>query len=355
MMVVGCREYARAVDVKPDGSLLFRDVPADTVVAWADPACPADPVRWCEVRLRVSPKGTGDAVWTWDVFDISDPKNPTYSVHLDEEGKPGELYSEPSEYGWRYADGTPFIPRVLYHARVLGDRLWDAWEGVELVEGSKSVAVMHSMLLHCVFDASWPDREAVNLRIAGAGVQGASKGVVSDPSVVHMWEVKDPEAGQPFFYQFSPSMDIEKLERVITRRTESLAVDAGIDTSDIQRMGTARSGAAISLSNEGKRTQQRRFVPHFSPADVDLVTKAAACLNRFAGQTLPESGWTVSYPEIPLSPEEQKARRDDVIELLDKGLISPTTAYQRLNPGTTKAQAEQALLEIARSRALLGS
>ena len=58
---------------------------------------------------------------------------------------------------------------------------------------------------------------------------------------------------------------------------------------------------------------------------------------------LPESGYRVVYHQIPLSPEEIKSRREDVFELLDKGMISRVAAYTRLNPGITRTQASRAL------------
>jgi hypothetical protein len=365
MHVVGCREYARAISVSPEGALQFRDVPPHLVVAQALTECPSVPVKWCEARLRVDPVKQGEAVWTWDVFDISDPDQPSHTIHADAGGSPGDdmtaAYTDESHVGesypWRWADGRPFLPRVLYHSRRLGSDLWDAFAGAELARGSIDCALKMSMKQHCIFDASWPSRHAVNLQIEGAGKQGDSiVGVVADPSVVNNWGVKDSEAGQAFFHQFAPAIDIEKLHGVITDEVHQLAVDAGIPSSDIQRIGgTARSGVAISLTNEGKRTQQRRYVPHFTPSDVEMVSKAAAMLNRFTGSSWPETGWTVTYPEVPLSPGEQKARRDDVIELLEKGLIHPVDAYRRLHPGTSKEQAQQALAEIARTRAIMGA
>jgi len=359
-MVIGCREGARAIDVKPDGSFLFRDVSADTVVAYADPNDPGRPLRWEEARLRQHPT-SATPVWTWDCFDITDASAPYYRIKLDEGGKPGEDLTDAylgewgAEYRWRWADGSPFIPRVLYHARRLGDRLWDPYEGRELVEGSLNVALELSLLLHSVFDASWPARMAVNLEILSAGIEDGRVSVISDPSIVHQWAVRDPEAGQSFFHQFAPAIDVDALHQVVLDTMHRLAVDAGIPSSDIQRLavGTARSGAAISLTNAGKRAQQRKYQVHFRPADEELVSKAAAMANRFAGANLPEAGWSVVYPEIPLSGEEQRARREDTLELVARGLLHPAEAYRRLNPGTTRAQAEQALRDIAAARLTL--
>ena len=44
--------------------------------------------------------------------------------------------------------------------------------------------------------------------------------------------------------------------------------------------------------------------------------------------------------------DERRARREDAIEMLTAGLISPVQAYQELHPGVTPAQAKRAIAEI---------
>jgi len=124
-----------------------------------------------------------------------------------------------------------------------------------------------------------------------------------------------------------------------------------VPPSDIQRLGgTARSGAAISLTNEGKRKAQRKYANVFRDSDERLVGMCAAMFNRATGapegRRYVEGGYRVLYHELPLSPEERRARREDVIAMLEAGLLSPVGAYMELHPGVTKAQATRAILEI---------
>jgi hypothetical protein len=74
-------------------------------------------------------------------------------------------------------------------------------------------------------------------------------------------------------------------------------------------------------------------------------------INRATGSRWPEWGYSVSYQEIPLSPDERKARREDVLALLDAGLLSNVQAYRELNPGLSEEQARQDLQAIARLKA----
>jgi len=85
----------------------------------------------------------------------------------------------------------------------------------------------------------------------------------------------------------------------------------------------------------------------FRQADQRVVALAAVMLNWATGSKLPESGYSVIYREIPLSPEELKARREHHLALLDAGMITRERAYQEIHPGTTEAEAKRDLAAIA--------
>jgi hypothetical protein len=44
----------------------------------------------------------------------------------------------------------------------------------------------------------------------------------------------------------------------------------------------------------------------------------------------------VLYHELPLSPDERRARREDAIAMLEAGLISRADAYRELHPGVSR-------------------
>ena len=76
--------------------------------------------------------------------------------------------------------------------------------------------------------------------------------------------------------------------------------------------------------------------------------------NRFLGQSLPESGYTIEYQAIPLSDTEQKAQREDLIEKLSKGLLTPIDAIKDLHVNMTDAEAVAYLRDIRAQRAEFG-
>jgi hypothetical protein len=335
-MTIALREMWMRVDVE-DGRITYRPVSPDMTIAEADPSRPTTPVAYAEIRLRHI---RGEVVWAWDVFDIRDPANPSYTVRLAGDKGFGDdvtlevlgaTYSGEA-YPYRRASGTPILPVVLYHASTYGDRLFDAYNGIELYEGSLNLSVYTSFLAHTLRDASFPQRYAIGVRIAGSDmVDGGTRGqrveVVTDPTTILMLDAAMEQ--QPQVGQFQAGADVATLEATIGAIAHRLATDAGLAPSELQRTsGSARSGYAISLSAEGKRTAQRRYVLQFRDADERLMAVSATLVNRAFGTTFPEGGYSVHYREIPLSPDELAARREHVLAMMEAGLMDRVEALR---------------------------
>ena len=356
-MVIALREMWMRIDVE-DGRLIYRPVSPDMTIAEADPSRPTTPLAYAEIRLRHI---RGEAQWAYDVLDIRDPAAPSYTVRLAKDTGMGEdvtlevlggTYSG-ADYPYRRADGTPILPVVLYHASLYGDRLFDAFNGVELYEGSLNLAVYYSFLAHTLRDASFPQRYAIGVRIAGSDmVDGGSRGqrveVVTDPTTILMLDAAMEQ--QPQVGQFVAGADVEKIEATIAAIAHRLATDAGLAPTDLQRTsGSAKSGYAISLSQDGKRTAQRKYVMQFRDADERLVAISATLYNRAMGTQFPEGGYSVHYREIPLSPEELASRRAHAMEMMEAGLMDKVEAL-RLFGSLTHEDAVARLEQIAAAK-----
>lgn len=354
--VIGCREYAIRPHATPDGQIRYRSVPADLLVAVAQPGLPDAPGEIRELRLR-------DGRWCWDVLSILDPERPIYQVREARDSAPNGLGADlttrylgaPASgdaYPYRTSSGAPVLPYVLHHAERQGDRLWDPFEGMELVEGSLNLAMLHSFWMHVVKDASWPQRLVIGARPAGTGLvdengEERRQEIVTDPATLLILEMLgDGNTAQ--WGQWEAGGDPEALLRAIDAYAARLVQDAGVSGTDLLRSsGDPRSGYAISLSNEGKRAAQKRFIPSFEFSDRWLVSLSAVMLNRETGSRLPEDGYSVAYASIPLSPEELRARREHVLALVDAGLMSQVDAYMELHDGITREQARRDLARIA--------
>lgn len=350
-MVLGLREAFWRIDVSPTGAVNYRPVWPDMTEACSDPSRPDQPIEIRELRWRDT------YGWCWDELclmdDGDDPDCPSYTVTTVggedvTEAVLGRRY-DGAEYPYRYADGTPHLPYTCYHARSLGDSLWHHMEGIETVEASLDLAVALSMESHVLRDACWPQRWMLGCSPAGGEVskEGARREVVTDPATVLKLSQDPDYVGQPSVGQWAASASPSELEDVIASMANRIAVEAGLPASDIQRTGgTARSGYAISLSNEGKRQAARRWAPSFRASDEELIGKTAAMLNRATGSNLPEAGYSVLYQDLPLSPDELASRRTNVLELLGARLISRKQAYIEIHPGMTDEQATADLATI---------
>lgn len=359
---LGLREMLIRTTVSEEGRPSYRPVYPDMVIATGRRDAPdlLESVR--ELRLREHPE-TKKPVWTLDIMDVSDPDAPVYRVVECKSGleegadwTASYLGSDMSgdAYPYRRADGRPVLAYVLHHADRTGDRLWDPYRWMEMVEASLDLAVAANMLDHTFMQASWPQRWIVGAQPAGLetvsedGKVGRRE-VVVDPSTVLLLEPMAEYAGQVQVGQWESGADVEKMATVIAEESARIAQDAGVSASDLQRLNSQRSGVSISLTNEGKRSVQRRLAGQFRDPDERLVALTAILTNRATGSAWPEGGYTVQYQELSLSPDELSARREHVLELMDRRLLSPIDAYRQLNPGVTVEQARQALAEIART------
>jgi hypothetical protein len=159
------------------------------------------------------------------------------------------------------------------------------------------------------------------------GTRGQRVEVVTDPTTILMLDAAMEQ--QPQVGQFTAGADVSTLESTIAALAHRLATDAGLSPSELQRTsGSAKSGYAISLSNEGRREAQRKYIPQQREGDERLLAVTATLFNRAMGTQFPEGGYSILYREIPLSPEELSSRRQHVLEMLEAGLMRRVDALR---------------------------
>ncbi len=352
---LGLREASYRFDVPPDsGQLLARVVPAYLLWAVGTNADPDIPVTVYEYRIRQNAKGKD--IWTRDVLSIADPARPVFrvenaagTVDLSAEFLPGNLSGD--AYPYRRNDGSPILPFVIYHATRTG-KMWDPFRGVELVDGTLTIAGLWTQWRHLVRDASWPQRWGVN--VALDGLEPNSSGdmsVTTDPSTLLNFSPKVP--GQSTAVgQFAPGGDPRELGNAIRDYAADLAADFDLSPADIQRTHTdPRSGFAIEVSREGKRSAQRRFEPQFSRGDIQSLGTIAVLWNRATGSDLPETGWDIEYRGLPLGIEERKMLMEDHKMRAELGITSKPRLLAALE-GITEGQARKLLIQIQADNAV---
>ncbi len=176
--------------------------------------------------------------------------------------------------------------------------------------------------------------------------------IATDPSSILMLQTDPDMTGQPMVGTFQPPVTPADLIEPIAKYDLRVAVSSGISPESVTRQNAdPRSGYALSIDRAGQREAQRKYAPVFRLGDEDLLAKSAALCNRFLGTSLPESGYRISYQSLALGPEELKAQREDILEKLQAGLISPIDAIQALNPDVDQVGAVELLQKIRRERA----
>ena len=342
--VVGLRESLQRLSVHGTGSaarLGCRLVTPDFVEAFASPDEPDVPHTVREYRLRR--RRSGQVVWSRDVLSVADPANPIYRVETEKGEADAELGPDLSgeRYPYRWTTdndhgvaGEPFLPYTLTHAVRTGE-LWDGREGAELVWGSLNVGVLYSFWNHVVRDASWPQRWVFNAR-PGGGVRTDDNDeniayLPSDPTSILVFVGVDGKPGSAG--QWEAGGDPETLLRAINDYAKQLAVDYGINPTDIHRTtGNAMSGYAVALTQNGVRAAQRKFGPEGRRSDRGLLGRGAAMLNRARNRPgeLPESGWQVTHRGVPMSLEEERLTLERHKLRMELGLASRVDLYRQL-------------------------
>ena len=370
-LTLGIREMFVRVDVAPHmpgevarvPGLSFRTVTPDFVIAASSEDAPDIPLYYQELRLRMHAE-TGEAVWVWDIIDIRNPNDPLFGMY--EATPAGGIGAEMSEqymghatmrgdaYPYRSKDGAPFLPVVLYHAEKTG-QLFNAFDASQLAYGSLTAAVLFSFFVHCVRDNSWPQKYVAGLSLAGLSqlqgdMTGRRSAISTDPSSILMFQTEPDMQGQPLIGSFTYA-DPEKLLESISKYEYRVATAAGISGDALRSSGDPRSGYAISVSRSGMREAMARYAPVFRRSDQEMMSKCAMLSNRFLGASLPESGYRVVYTPLGLSPEEMRSQREDIIQKLSAGLISPVDAMQIMNPDLDPIEAKQELERIRAERA----
>lgn len=358
---LGMREMLTFVDATLDVDtprMVYRAVSPDMVLAVADPMRPQRPIRVDEVQLRRNPNSK-QVEWVWSVWDVSDPEYPVRKmldatrqrdVSLAYLGVEGGLTGDRYPRRYRKVDGQPVLPYAMRHAAITGE-IWDSFEAIELVEGSLNCGVFWTFFGHCLRNASWPQRYAINVRLPSSDAEGREAAnrrdaTETDPATVVIFEVADEGGGQPLIGQWEAPTDPEKFQDAIAGYERRVAAYAGISPADVQRVaGDPRSGFAIALNHEAQREAARRTQPIAGPCDAELLALTAIVGNRVGGTRFPESGYRTEYIGLPPSAEEQKATREQSDWEVANGLASPIDLYKREHPGANDLDARRAIVK----------
>jgi hypothetical protein len=366
VMFLGFREDAEG---NGTGTLTADVVPSDFV--WGEEH-PQDPGQFgCLYRARrrevlSGTDGVRREVWTWDVWDVrpSDPDAPADapeaqrpSFRILSEDRRQDLtrqFVDPEEwrgeaYPYRLEDGVAVIPAVLYHSEPHSG-LWNPWANSEVVFGTLQDALNWTNTNHAFMRASWAQRYIGGGSVRGTVTKtaGGEKVAVATEDPATATQIRSDGDGSLVIGQWGAAVDIDKAERFARNYGLRLSVHFGLSPSDVsfETRGPA-SGVALTVSREGLRSVQGQFAPLFRSADLMLLERASAVLAAH-GISVPESGYTIEYAAVELSPGEKKERLANLREELEMGLTTKVHAVMELNPGISEREARRLLREVNR-------
>jgi hypothetical protein len=368
---LGVREEAVRVEFDPITCRpAYRQVHADNLCGRSralDPGVPVElrELRWYELE--------GRGRWAWDILSVEDPDRPFYRIEeVRVDGREGqditrlvlgrEVSGDAYPYRWTQGPrrGQPFLPYVLYHADI-SSQLFDPYSWIELADAALDVAAAWTWWGHLLFKASWPQRYGIDVYVEGMIPEETDGGLRTEvpadaSSLIHLRTrsgAVNPQVGQ-----WQPSADILSTAQAIGLFERGCSDIAGIDAAHIVRESSdAWSGAALSISRDGKREAQALYQPQFEPRDIELLEKSAALVNlsETLAAPLPEEGYRVLYAPIGLAYQELEQRRRHHTELIEKGRMSVVEAYQEEHPGMTADEAKQALVDAQISKLKIDS
>jgi hypothetical protein len=327
---------------------------------------PDDPtVAIVQRRLQVR-SVYGEDCLAWDVWDVSDPSSPVFRiVKADRRGEYGDDITEEvtgrgplvgDDYPYRDAAGRPFAPVVLYRTHD-DSSMWSWHRGKGAFRGSLMAILYNSHTGKAARDSVSQGGIMVDAEPVGGnvGYDNSGRGVVSiDFEAGDILHYRSTGASQPMYKELKPGANLTALSAFAAQYSSSVAVEMGVTPTDAVRVGAnPMSGVAIHLTNAARREEQHRIAPLMRAADLELFARVAS-LATMAGDTVPPVGYDVDYYEIPMSPAEEKDRRDATTWAIESGLQSPVDAYLERHPSLTRDEARAELARIRREIDELG-
>jgi hypothetical protein len=328
-------------------------------------------LRFC----RIQP-GSTEYAWFWFCWRVDD--TPCQWV-MDSEGRlcsnlhllvgadyaPADGLSGDS-YPYRYADATPFIPFQFYSDADTGS-LWNLSGRRGARVGALNCIVLSTYGLRAALSAAVPPMVAINLQKPAGNQRGLAQGTINgEPSssdsipvtpgsILFLQESPDAK-GSPSVSVPQGGANLQALGQYIDGYVQGQLSRLGLAGDQVQRnTSNPTSAGALSITQAAKRMVAAMVAPFFRRCDLAGIKKLSA-LARIAGVGVwPEEGWSISYQQIPLSPDEEAAQREQEDHDKGLGLVSTVDLWLRRHPGQSREEAVLHLRRVREEEALLSA
>lgn len=327
---------------------------------------PMQPVRLKELYWRDDPDSPAGGWWTWETWDVTDPKNPIFKIEaVDQQGVKSDMTAKfmPDGFpagGYPYLDkdGNGIMPYVFYHRR-LQYGLWTPAPGLEVVEGTLTVAALRSFWAYSYRSASSPQNYGLNVEPLGAsptkdtGSQGGGRQMVGGPGSLALFRTTAQGGG---FGQLAPALDPLTGIKALQQYQADLAVFMGLSPADVTTESvSSASGASLRVRKEGQRKEANAQQPSFRASDQLTLASSARLLNAFhpSRPNFPEDrdAYDIGYYEPDLSPDEVKARTERAKQMKELGVANRVDLLRVFHPEMSRAAAKQHIVMLATEEA----
>jgi hypothetical protein len=355
------------------GQLAIRNVLPHNVYLTSEPESPSVPCGLWELRIRWLPLSE-EWVYCWDQYDLGrvddgeETRPPSLRVvradrALDDPTADvsTQIMQRPALVGPAYpfralADDAPLLPYGYYRSSDSGD-LWNWLEKRGAARGALNSILYHTYAGRCARDASGSCAIVSGLDpMTGTRPVGDGSGIVTlDLEAGALLYHTQRDGEQPFVQVVGPGAKLEDVSGFATAYTIQQMVHWGLSPADITRQhANPTSGQALFLSAKAKREAAAIVEPMFRAADLRMLQVIVSYLRAVhypGAETYPETGYSITYAEIPESPDEEQGRRELDDWQADRGMLSRVELYQRWHPGASREDAIAAYVQAARDGA----
>jgi hypothetical protein len=354
-LAVGLGDAFIRFDARPDEGITCRIVRTYNLYLVCDPDDPDRIIEIWERRKRIHPIKEEEA-WFWDKYSIKDPEAPYFKVVEAKKDIDFSNYFLPDyeEYPYRDSNGKPFLPFVQYKSEDTNS-VWNDWTKRGAYRGTLNSMLYWTYTGRCARDAT-----GSMILLSGAKLPQShikqhqrssnqfERSLTLTPGAIV--ELQPDDSGvQPSISEISSAVNLPELSSFSAGYEQRQAVRMGLNPSDIERQhANPTSGAALFISNKAKRDFSEQVASLFYKSDMKAIRMMISLL-RLVGLTdaLETDISSISYYQIPDSPQEEKEKREKIQWQVDNLYLSKIEAYKMLNPGINDEDAKNALIEIA--------
>jgi len=347
------------------GRLVLRNVLPQNVVLWSEADAPSVVSGFWELRLRYLPT-LDEWVYAWDAYDIGADREPSFRVLAGSPGGDGSYLDlttlatrGPALVGDAYPyriDGEPIIPRGHWRS-VDSGKLWNDLEKRGAARGALNSILYKTYAGHCARDASGSTVFVGGLQpIGGTTPVGDGSGMLTvdlEPGTALYHDTILDQT--PFVQEVGPGANLQDVANFSTAYAIEQMIHWGLNPADIQRQhANPSSGQALFLSSKQKREMAAMVEPLFRQSDLHMLGVIVAYMRAMqvlGAESLPATGYSITYAEIPESPDEERGRRDLDDWQAERGMLGKVELYQRWHPGSSHADAVSAYVQAARDNA----